>query len=101
MSQLDRQIDALYQTPLADFTASRTALAKTLSGEAARRVRTLKKPTAVPWAVNQVFANARPTYDRLLKLGRALRLAQVAALEKIEEQAGRQRRVGRTSPRRD
>ena len=78
---LDDRIDELYRLPLADFTASRNAVAKTLSGDEAKRVRSLTKPTVVPWAVNQLFWRARLVYDRLLKSGSALREAQIAALK--------------------
>ncbi len=81
MAKIDNEIDALYQTPPGEFTASRAALAKTLTGDAAREVRSLKKPTAVPWAVNQVFWQARQVYDRLLERGHALRTAQIATLK--------------------
>jgi hypothetical protein len=78
---IDTQIDALYQLPLAEFTAARTALAKTLKSDAAREVRGLKKPTAVPWAVNQLYWKARPAYDAAMKAGQALRAAQIATLK--------------------
>jgi len=81
VADLDAQIDALYQLPLAEFTSARTALAKTLSGEQARQVRTLKKPTAVPWAVNQVYWKARSVYDAAMKAGQSLRAAQIATLK--------------------
>lgn len=81
MSQLDRGIDELYKSAPTEFTAARTALAKGLTGEAARRVRALKKPTVVPWAVNQVFRQARPRYDAAMERGRALRDAQIATLK--------------------
>jgi hypothetical protein len=77
----DREIDALYQSLPSEFTASRTALAKTLTGDAARQVRSLKKPTAVPWAVNQVYWKARSIYDRVIERGRQLRTAQIATLK--------------------
>jgi hypothetical protein len=77
---LESSIDRLYQGPLSGFVAARTALAKTLSGDDAKRVKSLEKPTAVPWAVNQVYWHARPVYDRLLKSGGAFRSAQIAAL---------------------
>ena len=67
--------------PLSEFTAARNALAKTLSGDEAKRVRALAKPTVVPWAVNQVYWHARAAYDRLMKSGERLRKAQIAALE--------------------
>jgi len=81
VAQLDSQIDGLYQLPLDEFTAARTALAKTLTGDAAREVRALKKPTTVPWAVNQVYWKTRPTYDAAMKAGQSLRQAQIATLK--------------------
>ena len=81
MSALDSKIDDLYQKPLEAFIESRTALAKTLSGADAKRVRALPKPTVVAWAVNQVYWRARPVYDAVIKSGERLRKAQIAALE--------------------
>ena len=81
MADIDTQIDALYHLPLNEFTAARTALAKTLTGDAARDVRALKKPTAVPFAVNQLYWKARPIYDAAMKAGQALRAAQIATLK--------------------
>lgn len=81
MPDLDTQIDELYQLPPDEFTAARTALAKTLTGDEARDVRALKKPTAVPWAVNQLYWKARPAYEAAMKAGHALRAAQIATLK--------------------
>lgn len=81
MAKVDQEIDALYQSLPGEFTASRNALAKTRTGDAARHVRSLKKPAVVPWAVNQVFWKARPAYDRLMERGHALRTAQIASLK--------------------
>jgi hypothetical protein len=81
VSALDAKIDDLYRLPLAEFTGARNALAKSLSGDDAKRVRKLEKPTIVPWAANQVYWRARSTYDRLMKSGEKLRAAQIAALE--------------------
>jgi hypothetical protein len=80
MPSLESSIDRLYQEPLEGFVAARTALAKTLTGAESKRVKGLPKPTAVPWAVNQVYWHARPVYERLIKSGGALRAAQIAAL---------------------
>src|SRR5207244_9248332 len=80
-SALDNHIDVLYKLPLDEFTAARATLAKTLSGADAKRVRALKKPTLVPWAVNQLYWHARPKYDALVATGAKVRSAQVAALE--------------------
>lgn len=81
MSSLDQSIDDLYRGPLDQFIPARIALAKTLTGDDRARVKSLKKPTAVPWAVNQLYWRARPVFDRLQKSGADLRRAQVAALE--------------------
>jgi hypothetical protein len=78
---LDGKIDDLYRQPLDAFVSARNALAKTLTGDDAKRVRALVKPTVVPWAVNQVYWQARPTYDKLIKSGERLRAAQIASLE--------------------
>jgi len=78
---LDEKIDDLYQQPLDAFVTARNALAKTLTGDEAKRIRALVKPTIVPWAVNQVYWQARPTYDKLIKSGERLRGAQIASLE--------------------
>jgi len=78
---LDRQIDELYQLPLAEFTAARNALAKTTGGADAALVKRLEKPTVVPWAINQLYWRDRQAWDRLMKSGTALRTAQIAALE--------------------
>jgi hypothetical protein len=80
-TDFEARIDDLYRGPLGDFVAARTALAKSLGGDGAKRVKALAKPTVVPWAVNQVYWHAKPVYDRLMKSGERLRAAQVAALE--------------------
>lgn len=77
---LESEIDRLFQLPLSEFTAARNALAKTVKGDDAARVKALAKPTVVPWAVNQLYWRDRRTFDRLLKAGGALREAQIAAL---------------------
>lgn len=81
MSALESNIDDLYQQPLGEFTAARNALAKTLSGAEAARVRALGKPTVVAWAVNLLYGQARATFDRLRKSGERLRAAQIARLK--------------------
>jgi hypothetical protein len=81
VSSVDAQIDDLYKAPLQEFVQLRAALAKTLSGEDARRVKALAKPTLVPWAVNQLYWRARAVYDRLTASGARLRAVQIAGLE--------------------
>jgi hypothetical protein len=78
---LESRIDDLYAGPLDAFVAVRSALAADLKGADARTVRQLKKPTSVPWAVNQVYWHARAAFDRLQRSGAELRRAQIAALE--------------------
>src|SRR5262245_26763803 len=78
---LESKIDDLYRLPLPEFTAARNALAKTLTGPDKERVRTLAKPTVVPWAVNQLYWRSRAAYEKLMKSGEALRKAQLAALD--------------------
>jgi hypothetical protein len=80
MASLESSIDALYQGTLDGFVAARNALAKSLTGDAALRVKQLPKPTSVAWAVNQLYWHERPVYDRLIKSGRKLRTAQLEAL---------------------
>jgi hypothetical protein len=80
-SSVGPQTDQLYQLPLDAFTAARNALAKTLTGDAARQVKALRKPSAVAWAVNQLFWKSRAAYDALMKAGGALRGSQIAALK--------------------
>jgi len=81
VSALDDKIDDLYQQPLGDFITARNALAKTLSGADAQRVKTLAKPTVVAWAANQVYWQARDAYDAVMKSGERVRKAQIAALQ--------------------
>jgi hypothetical protein len=78
---IDLKIDDLYKAPLEEFVASRAALAKTVTGDEAKRVKGLQKPTVVPWTVNQVYWRARPVYDRVVSSGEKLRSAQIDALK--------------------
>ncbi len=80
MAALDGRLDELYQRPLAEFTRARNALAASLDGEGRAQVKRLKKPTVVPWAVDQLYWRARPVFDRLRQSGAQLREAQVNAL---------------------
>ena len=81
MASLDDRIDELFAGPLAGFTAARNALARTLTGADAARVKALTKPTVVAWAINQMYWHARDTFDRVIDTGARLRKAQIAALE--------------------
>jgi hypothetical protein len=81
VAPLDSGIDELYRGPLDRFVSARAALAKTLSGTDAQRVRKLPKPTVVPWAINQVYWHARAVFDRLRKSGERVRETNIEALE--------------------
>lgn len=78
---LDDKIDDLYKLPLNEFVSARGALAKTLSGDDAKRVKALVKPTVLPWAVNQLYWHARLAFDRMVRAGEKVRAAQIAALK--------------------
>lgn len=81
MPALESRIDELYQGSLDSFTASRNALAKSLTGDAKKQVSALAKPLAIPWVVNQTYWHARAAYNELLAAGKRLRIAQVGALQ--------------------
>jgi hypothetical protein len=80
VTAVEEGIDDLYKGPLADFISRRTALARTLKGGDAQRVKTQQKPRVGPWAVNQVYWHARPLWERVAKSGEKLRDEQIAAL---------------------
>jgi hypothetical protein len=76
----ERDIDRLFGLPLEEFTAARNALVRELrkSGrkEDAEEVRSLKKPRATAWAVNQVARREPAKVAGLIRAGDALRKAQ-------------------------
>jgi hypothetical protein len=78
---LEAAIDRLYELPPAQFTEARNALAaerkKAGDAAAATRVKGLLKPSAVAWAVNQVYFRDRPAFD-----GLANAMAEVAAAQR-------------------
>ena len=77
---LDDEVDALFQLPLAEFTGARNALAAKLkkSGRAdeAASVKALSKPSISAWAVNQLYWNHREAFDLLLALAERFHRAQ-------------------------
>jgi len=79
--ELEAAIDRLYQLPVAEFTDARNALAAELKAkgdkDAAARVKGLGKPTAVAWAVNQVYWGDRGSWGALVTA-----LAEVAAAQR-------------------
>src|SRR5690606_2776832 len=67
--------------PLTEFTAARNQLARAQKGPAAAQIKKLEKPTTVAWTVNQLYWHDRAAWERLMDAGRALRKAQIGALE--------------------
>src|SRR4051794_2862779 len=90
-SDVAAEIDALFQRPLAEFTAARNALAKRLKDEGrtldAERVKLLAKPSAPAWAVNQLYWHDPKAIERLLALGERVRKAQTGKLKNADLRA--------------
>ena len=70
MAEHDEDLDRLFQLPLEEFTAARNALAKRLGRPA---IKSLAKPHAAAWAVNQLFWRDRQVVDALVRASEALR----------------------------
>jgi len=83
-SELEDEVDGLFQLPLSEFTSARNALASRLkqSGRAndANLVKTLTKPSVSAWSVNQLYWQHREAFDRLLAAGDRLRKLQSPGL---------------------
>src|SRR5258706_9438142 len=81
---LDRELDALYDLPLEEFTKARNDLVSRLrkahQSEAAAEVRALKKPTIVAWAANRLARDEPKLTAALLEAGERLRETQQRAL---------------------
>jgi hypothetical protein len=82
--ELETELDALYALPPAEFTAARNDLARRLKQagqeEPAARIKSLRKPTAPLWAVNQLARRNPEGIGRLLAVAEQLRKAQQNAL---------------------
>ena len=90
-SNIEAEIDALFQLSLAEFTGARNALAKRLKNEGraldAERVKALAKPSAPAWAVNQLYWQDPAVIERLLTLGERVRKAQTGQLRNADLRA--------------
>lgn len=90
-SNIEAEIDALFQLSLAEFTGARNALAKRLKNEGraldAERVKALAKPSAPAWAVNQLYWQDPAAIERLLTLGERVRKAQTGQLRNADLRA--------------
>jgi hypothetical protein len=78
---LEEAIDRLYQQSADTFTGARNALAAEWKAkgdkDSAARIKALGKPTAVAWAVNQLYWSDRAVFDALV-----LALTHVAAAQR-------------------
>ena len=81
---LEEELDGLYALPLEQFTKARNDLAgrmrKAHQTDAANAIKSLRKPTAVAWAANQLARLEPKLVKTLLDAGELLRDAQQRAL---------------------
>jgi len=79
-----RNVDALFQLPLADYTAARNALAAAMkaAGHAAdaEAIKALPKPSLSAWTVNQLYWRHRAAFNRLMAAGARLRKVHASKL---------------------
>lgn len=83
-TDIERDIDGLFQLSPGEFTAARNALASRLKksghAEEAEQVKTIPKPSISAWTVNQLFWRNRKAFDDLIEAGGRFRKAQAAQL---------------------
>jgi hypothetical protein len=82
--EFEGQIGDLYALPPERFTVSRNELADAMRSEGRRedekRVRALRRPSLMAWAINLAARSEREIVEELLEAGRALRAEQQRAL---------------------
>src|SRR5205809_4876918 len=87
-NNLDAEIDALFRLPLAEFTPARNALVARLKkpGRAidAERVKSLAKPPAPAWAVNQLYWQNPKAIDQLIGVTERIRKAQTGKIKNVD-----------------
>jgi hypothetical protein len=85
---VEEDIDALFKLPLDEFTTARNALAAQLkkAGRAmeAERVKSLAKPPAPAWAVNQLHWQNPRAIDQLAAVAERVRKAQTGRLKNVD-----------------
>lgn len=85
------EVDRLYQLPLNEFTSARDALVKRLRAEGepekAQEIKSLHKPTAAVWIVNQLARERQLDVQRLLKAGESLTKSQAPEARRAEQHA--------------
>jgi hypothetical protein len=94
---VEAEIDLLYQLPLGEFVAARTALAAKLkaNGDAqgTSRVKALARPNISAWAANQVYWTAQREFETLQASTRRLQQTQAeGALDTALREATKERR---------
>lgn len=92
-----REIDALFQLPLEEFTRTRNELAARLrkSGrpDDAERVKALSKAPATAWAVNQLYWRHPQDVEKLFVLGEKVRKAQSGGHGNLRELLDERRKM--------
>ena len=90
-SDIDAEIDGLFQLSLPEFIGARNALAKQLKNEGrtfdVERVKAIAKPSAPAWVVNQLYWQNPKAIERLLTLGERARKAQTGQLKNADLRA--------------
>src|SRR5512132_28280 len=90
-ADFESEVDRLYQLPLNEFTSARDELVKRLRTEGEREqaeeIKTLRKPTAAVWPVNQLVRERQLDVQRLLKAGESLAKSQAPEVRRDEQRA--------------
>ncbi|HET7705404.1 MAG TPA: hypothetical protein VFM36_04915, partial [Thermoanaerobaculia bacterium] len=91
MPPQDKEIDALFRLPLAEFTSARNALAARFKKEKrpidAERAKAIPKPPAPAWAVNQLYWENPKAIDKLVAIARRVRQAQTGKIKNVDVRA--------------
>ena len=82
-AELEREVDRLFELPLAEFIPARDALVKRAraggQSDLAERIKALRKPSVAAWVVNRLARERELDVQRLLKAGEAVASAQAQA----------------------
>jgi hypothetical protein len=91
-SQIEDEVDALYDLRPGEFVAARDALAKQVrrtDREQAERIKALARPSAAAWAVNQLARREPEWTQALTTAGQRMTDAHQALLERGDREAWR------------
>ena len=87
-SDPNAEIDGLFRLPLAEFTSARNALAMQLTKSdrpiEAERVKSLVKPPAPAWAVNQLYWQDPKAIEQLVGVTERIRKAQSGKIKNVD-----------------